>query len=255
MRTDKADSPLSNKAVRQALFLATDFNKIKNDYYDGRAEILVWPISPEKEYWDAYYPLEQLPANVQELYSYNPTKARELLTAAGYPTLKTTIVTYNTATFVDYLSLLKGMWAEVGIDLTIDAKDYATWITRVRNRNYDQMLWTTTAGWEKLLDFNGSSFYNVSYVNDPTVAATAEEMSDYIGVNEPKLMQLHHDLMPYVLEQCWVMAKPNPYTYIIWWPWVKDFNGVISIGYVNYPSYVKYRWQDVALKQEITGRK
>ena len=255
MRTDKADSPFSKKEVRQALMLAIDFNKIKNAYYDGRAEILVWPISPEKEYWNAYYPLEQLPANVQELYSHNVTKAKALLTAAGYPTLKTTVICYNTPTYVDYLSLIKEMWAEAGIDLTIDARDYATWISRVRTRNYDQMLYTSTAGWEKLLNFNGSSFYNSSYVNDPVVAETAAKMADYIGVDDAKMMQLHHDLMPYVLEQCWSIAKPNPFGYFIWWPWVKDYNGAYSCGYVNYSLYFKYRWQDVDMKEEMTGRK
>ncbi|HEX9976433.1 MAG TPA: ABC transporter substrate-binding protein, partial [Dehalococcoidales bacterium] len=35
MRTDKAELPFSKKEVRQALFLATDFNKIKNEYYQG----------------------------------------------------------------------------------------------------------------------------------------------------------------------------------------------------------------------------
>jgi ABC-type transport system substrate-binding protein len=255
MRTDKADSPFSKKEVRQALTMATDFNKIKNEYYDGRAEILVWPISPEKEYWNAYYPLEQLPANVQELYSHNVTKAKALLTAAGYPTLKTTIICYNTATSVDYLSLIKEMWAEAGVELTIDARDYTTWITRIRTRNYDQMLYSSTAGWEKLLNFNGSAFYNSSYVNDPLVAETAAKMSDYIGVDDAKLMQLHHDLMPYVLEQCWVIAKPNPWGYFIWWPWVKDYEGAYSVGYVNYYLYYKYRWQDVDMKFKMTGKK
>jgi peptide/nickel transport system substrate-binding protein len=252
MRTDKADSPFSKKEVRQALFLATDFNKIKNEFYDGKAEILVWPISPEKEYWNAYYPLEQLPANVQELYSHNVTKAKELLAAAGYTTgFPATIITYNTATFIDYLSLIQSMWAEVGVKLTIDAKDYATWISRVRSRNYDELFWGVSAGWEKLLNFNGTSFYNSSYVNDPIVVETAAKMADYIGVDDAKLEQLHHDLMPYVLEQCWVIAKPNPYTYVIWWPWVKNWHGELSVGYVNYPSYLKYRWQDVALKQKM----
>jgi peptide/nickel transport system substrate-binding protein len=255
MRTDKADSPFSKKEVRQALFLATDFNKIKNEYYDGKAEILVWPLSPEKEYYAAYYPLEQLPANVQELYSHNVTKAKELLAAAGYPTLKATIIVYNTPAYTDYLSLIKNMWAEAGITLTIDARDYTTWITRIRTRNYDEMMYATTAGWEKLLNFNGSSFYNSSYVNDPLVAETAAKMADYIGLDDAKMMQLNHDLMPYVLEQCWSLAKPNPYSYFLWWPWVKDYEGAYSCGYVNYSLYMKYRWQDVDLKFQMTGKK
>ena len=254
MRTDKPELPFSKKEVRQALTLATDFNKIKNEFYDGKAEILVWPLSPEREYWNAYFPLEQLPANVQELYSHNVTKARELLTAAGYPTgFNATIITYNTATYVDYLSLIQSMWAEVGVKLTIDAKDYATWISRIRNRSYDELLWGSTSGaWQKGINLNGTTFYNSSYVNDPIVAETFTKMSDYIGMDEAKMAKLNHDLMPYVIEQCWVIAKPNPYTYIIWWPWVKNWHGELHVGYVNSPSYLKYRSMDVALKQKMT---
>jgi peptide/nickel transport system substrate-binding protein len=61
--------------------------------------------------------------------------------------------------------------------------------------------------------------------------------------------------MPYVLEQAWVIPKPNPYAYVIWWPWVKNWNGELSVGYYNYPSYMKYRWQDTAIKEDMTGSK
>ncbi|MDO9334282.1 MAG: ABC transporter substrate-binding protein, partial [Dehalococcoidales bacterium] len=257
MRTDKPDSPFSKKEVRQALTMATDFNKIKDEFYDGRAEILIWPISPEKESAKAYFPLEQLPANVQELYSHNVTKAKELLTAAGYPTgFNATIVTYNTATYVDYLSLVKNMWADIGVTLTIDAKDYATWISRIRNRNYDEMLWSSTSGaWAKMLNFNGTTFYNASYVNDARAVETAAQISEYVGLDEDKMAKLYHDLMPYVIEQCWVIAKPNPYTYVVWWPWRKNWHGELYVGYVNFPSYFKYIWQDVDLKFQMTGKK
>ncbi|HEX9897002.1 MAG TPA: ABC transporter substrate-binding protein, partial [Dehalococcoidales bacterium] len=73
MRTDKADLPFSKLGVRQALMLATDFTKIKDEFYDGKAIILSWPAAYIKEYKDAYVPIENLPANVRELYSHNVT--------------------------------------------------------------------------------------------------------------------------------------------------------------------------------------
>ncbi|HEX9896085.1 MAG TPA: ABC transporter substrate-binding protein, partial [Dehalococcoidales bacterium] len=73
MRTDKADLPFSKLEVRQALMLATDFEKIKDEFYDGKAIILSWPAAYIKEYKDAYVPIENLPANVRELYSHNVT--------------------------------------------------------------------------------------------------------------------------------------------------------------------------------------
>ncbi|MDO9334279.1 MAG: ABC transporter substrate-binding protein [Dehalococcoidales bacterium] len=256
MRTDMADSPFSKKEVRQALTLATDFNKIKNEFYDGKAVILNWPITYKKEYADAYVPMEKLPANVQELFSYNVAKAKGLLTAAGYPTLKTSIICYNTPTQVDFLSFIQNMWSQVGVTLTIDAKDYATWVSRTRTRNYgaSELLYASTSGaWQRMINFNGPGQYNPSYINDPIVAEAATKVLEYIGIDEGKIAQMYVDLMPYVLEQCWVISKPSPYLYTVWWSWIKNWNGELFTGYYN-TSYVKYIWTDQALKKQMTGR-
>lgn len=250
--------PFSKKEVRQALFYATDFNKIKDEYYGGRALILVWPISYNKENAAAYVPMEKLPANVQELYSHNVTKAKELLTTAGYPTgFSVTIIGYNTATQTDYFALIKQMWAEVGITVTIDAKDYSTWIGRVRARNYGayELLYAYTSGvWNRMININGASQYNMSYINDAIVAEAAAKAPDYVGIDDAGLAKIHADLMPYVLEQAWVIPKPNPYAYVVWWPWRKNWNGELNVGYYNYPSYLKYTWTDQALKKQMTGK-
>jgi len=253
MRTDKADSPFSKKEVRQALTLATDFNKIKDEYYGGKAVILVWPIAYTKEYANAYVPLEKLPANVQELYSHNITKAKQLLATAGYTTgFHVKVLTYNTPTYIDYLSFMKDMWAEIGVTLDMDSKDYATYSARIRAKNYDEMIYyASSAIWQKLLNFTGLSQYNMSFVNDAHCNEILPQMLELVGVDEDKAALIHADLMPYVLEQCWVIPKPNPYAYVVWWPWVKNWNGELNVGYYNGPSYLKYRWSDVALKQKM----
>ena len=205
--------------------LATDFDLIVNEYYGGRALTLVWPIAYIREYADAYVPMEELPANVQELFSHNVTKAKELLANAGYPGgFETSIICYNTPTFVDYLSLIKEMWEDVGVTLNIDAKDFAVWVSRIRSKSYDEMFYFySSAAWDRLINFNGTSFYNMSYVDDPHVAEVYTQMSEYAGFDEAKLMELHAELMPYVIEQCWVIAKPNAYSYVVWWPSLVPF--------------------------------
>ena len=257
-RQDKAELPFSKKEVRQALFLATDFNKIKNEYYQGEAEILVWPVINTKEYKDAYVPLDKLPANVQELYSYNPDKAKQLLTTAGYPNgFKTTIICYNTSTQTDVLAMVKAMWAKVGVDLTIDAKEYAIWFSMVGARNFNEMLYSWNSGigtFMKMINFRAASQYNCCYVNDPVVEKAWTEMQQYVGIDEPKLNKLNADLMPYLLEQCYALGKPNPALYVMWWPWVKNYYGGGQVGYYNWPSYLKWAWVDQDLKKQMTGR-
>lgn len=255
MRTDKPESPFYKKEVRQALMLATDFEKIKNDYYGGKASILVWPITYSLENAAAYVPMEDLPANVQELFSYNPTKARELLNKAGYSSLNISVICANTPTHADYLSFLKTMWAQIGVTLNLDAKETAVWYGRTAARNYgaNEMIYATSSGsWQSFDNINGPKQFNMSYINDPLIAETATKISEYIGINDAQVAKLHADLMPYVIEQCWVIPKPASYSYVIWWPWRKNWNGELNVGFYNYPSYLKYTWTDQELKREMT---
>jgi len=258
MRTDKSDSIFSKKEVRQALFYATDFNKIKDEFYSGKSVILNWPICYAKENAGAYVPMEKLPANVQDLFSHNVTKAKALLAAAGLPNgFTVSIICYNTPAQIDILSLFSQMWSEAGITLTLDAKEYAIWNNRISTRNYgaNELLYTYTSGaWQKMINFNGAGRYNASFINDPIVTEAAAKAAGYIGTEEDKLAQVNADIMPYVIEQCWVLSKPTAYSYVVWWPWRKNWNGELQIGYYNYPSYLKYTWTDQTLKKQMSGR-
>jgi peptide/nickel transport system substrate-binding protein len=254
MRTDKPDSPFSKKEVRQALTMAVDYQKIINEYYEGKATLLCWPISPLKEFNGAFYPFDELPANIKELFSHNVTKAKELLAKAGYPTgFNAKVVCYNSAPTTDNLSQYIKMWADIGVTLTLDAKDYATYTTRGRTRNYDELIYYYDSGvWGKFLNVQGVSQYNLSYINQPLYNDAFVKAGEFFGFDEDALAALHKSIVLDVLENCWAIPTPNAYSYVVWWPWVKNWNGELYVGYYSYPLYMKYRWQDVALKQQMT---
>jgi peptide/nickel transport system substrate-binding protein len=263
MRTDMAESPFSKKDVRQAIMYALDLNAVKDNYYQGDSELEVWPIAPPTvDYKDLYVPLEELPANVQALYAGpNVAKSKELLAKAGYPNGFTVnaITTSNNPVFVDILSMFQSDLAKVNINMTIDAKDLATWTARFSARNYGayDFLWTSPAGigtYQKMINFRGSSTYNASYINDPVVEAAWTEMQKYVGIDEAKCQQINHDLMPYLLEQCYTITVPAAYLYILWWPWVKNYHGEVGVGYYNGVDVGKYIWLDQALKKQMTGQ-
>ncbi len=257
MRTDKADSPFSNLKVRQALTMGVDYKTLKDVFYAGDAEIMCWPVVSCKEYANTYLPLEKYPAEVQELFSYNPEKARTLLKEAGYPALKATVVCYNTPTQVDVLSQIQAMWAKIGVTLTIDAKDYAVWTTALGSRNYTDMLYGYESGigtfW-KMINYNGSSQFNGSYVSDAKVQAAYTEIQNYVGIDEKKMDDIHRDLLPYVVSQCFVITKTQPYTYYFWQPWLKNYYGGGTLGYYDYYAAPKYEWLDLAMRKEMIGK-
>lgn len=257
MRTDKKDSPYADKRVRQALWLAIDNKQILNEYYGGEGTLLKWPIMYFREYANAYEPLENLPKSVQELFEYNPEKAKQLLAEAGYPNgFKAKIICYNQRAYVDVLTIVKAMWAKVGVELEIEPKDYASFTSVVVRRAYDDMLFGFYSGagsYFKAINYTGSGMYNGSYVDDPVLNKAREEMLAAYP-DEAEVDKMHRELMPYLLEQAYVISLPSGYAYRFWWPWVKNYSGEASLGYYNLGNFTKYLWIDQGLKESILGK-
>ena len=83
-RLDK-DLPFNDLRVRRALNLAVNQAEILDGYYKGHGTMLGYPFVPSDSMSDVYVPLEEMPESVQELFTYNPEKAKQLLADAGYP--------------------------------------------------------------------------------------------------------------------------------------------------------------------------
>jgi peptide/nickel transport system substrate-binding protein len=157
------------------------------------------------------------------------------------------------------MSMIQADLAKVNIALTIDAKDVSTWTARFSARNYgaNDFMYMQPSGvgtYQKMINMRGSSIYNVSYISDPEVEKAYTQMLQYVGVDEAKCMQISRDLMPYLLEQAYVITVPSPYSYNMWWPWVKNYHGEYSVGYYNFFLSSKYTWRDQTLKKQLVGQ-
>ncbi len=257
MRTDKPDLPFKDQRVRQALMLATDFQTIKNKLDGGDSEILSFPLANIKGYDKAYMPMDELPKSVQALYGYDIQKAKQLLADAGYPNgFKTSVVTWNNPDYIDYLSAIKDMWSKIGVDLSIQPLEFGAYMGLTASRNYDQMLYgfyVEPGPYAQLLPYEGPNTFNRSWVKDAKVDATYGEILKYNLIDQAKVDQLYHDLMPYVLDQAWYLPRPVQYVYNFWWPWLKNYNGENQLGYQ--PLWPKYVWIDQQLKSQMQGGK
>jgi peptide/nickel transport system substrate-binding protein len=254
MRTDKLELPFSKKDVRRALMMATDFETIKNDYCGGDAQILTWPIIYQKEYAEAYLPLEEAPASVQELYVYNPDKAKTLLTNAGYPDgFKAKIVC--TPTGVDYLSIIKDMWAKVGVTLDIDPVEVGAFTGITASRQYDEMIFSgagLVANLYIMENLRGHiAFGNLSYINDPQCEEAYNKMCELSVLNPIEADRVYKELMPYVLDQAWAIPYVTSASYNMWWPWLKNYHGELDLGRSNFPKWARFVWIDQELKKSM----
>jgi peptide/nickel transport system substrate-binding protein len=255
MRTDKTELPFSKKEVRQALMMAIDYESIIDELYYGEAQLPSFPIVPEPELMDAYITLDEAPEAVGELFSYNPEKAKQLLSAAGYPNgFKTSIICTNPS--VDYLSIIKDMWAQIGVDLEIITEEIGAYNSRWATRNYDELfqtLWPSSGTYVRMLALTGTGVgQNLSFVNDPKVNETRAKMLDAFAAGDQTTVDtLFKNLLPYILEQAWCIQAPIPYVHTVWWPWLKGYNGEYSPGVCNEYRWAKYVWIDQELKRSM----
>lgn len=127
--------PFSNVKVRQAVNYAIDKEALVNLIMYGKSEALLSHMSPAM---GVYYA-----DDLENTYSLDLNKAKELLTEAGYPdgfafTIK---VPSSYKRHVDTALMVKDMLAEVNIDVTVEQIEWATWLEDVyANRQYEATI-------------------------------------------------------------------------------------------------------------------
>lgn len=256
IRVDKA--PFTDVKVRRALFMATDFEAINKSLYRGLGQILSWPSWDTVAYHDIYLSLNDAdcPASVKELYTYNPEKAKVLLAEAGYPDgLKTSIVLTNTEREVDYYSIIKEQWSKVGIDLTLEPKESGSIIPIAFAASYEQLFalfYAPPSTWPEQANYsNINNWVNAAKVNDPFVEEKVAESQAAAVTDFKGSMKLTHELMKYVLDQAYCLPAPRYPQTVMWWPWLRNYSGELSVGYFSGDSWVRYVWIDEAIKKSL----
>jgi peptide/nickel transport system substrate-binding protein len=270
MRLDKEDLPYQDLRVRQALMLAIDHERLVDELYGGEGEYLYWPLADCKEYADAYLELDEYPDTpdprvgsdglpVKDLFGYNPTKAKELLADAGYPDgFKCEIVVWNYYYYLDQLQVVADMWADIGVDLTINTVDYATVTATMFFHSYDDMLYSGYAGagtYFKGTNWWGKGMFNGSLIDDPVLNDYRDQMMAAYPDDE-EACSIHREMLPYLQENCYVIHVVGADTYRFWWPWVKNYSGEGSLGYYKFISqgfggFTQYLWIDQDLKEDM----
>lgn len=123
--------PFKNAKVREAVAFAVNRKKIVQGVFSGSGKVLTGIPIPEASPF--YNPSKQ------HEYSYDPAKAKALLREAGYPNgfsakiLATSQYAFHQDTAISVQADLKA----VGINLTVDAPDWATRIQKGTAGQYD----------------------------------------------------------------------------------------------------------------------
>lgn len=256
-RIEEEKLPFKDKRVRQALMMATDFEAMKNDLYQGYAEIDVFPVTPAFTW--LHVPMKELPGSVQALYKYNPERAKQLLAEAGYPNgFKTKMIVQNVSRDMDPAAVFKAMWAKIGVEVELQPREAAVKAAMQTARSWEEMNLGNLAGTSSIAAVMSLSAYRgvgaTSYINDPVVEDIFQRMTKHHFTNMPEVDRLFREFVPYIMEQAYVIPRPSPYSYTFWQPWIKNYNGE-GVVTVQIDLWLKHVWIDRDLKEKITGRR
>ena len=199
-----------------------------------------------------FIPLKDLPASVQENWTYNPTKAKQLLSDAGYPNgFKLDVMLYPG--YEQDVQLIADYWNQIGVTTNTISKEYATFASIVYAHQFTGMaFWYQNSGnplaMANYLTGNQNNFSGISDAKtDQTFADIMANYSDFA-----KKAAIYKAWVPYALDQSWIIQGPNRVYYYLWQPWLKGYYGT-SIICDSYYENIKFSWIDQDLKQQIAG--
>jgi peptide/nickel transport system substrate-binding protein len=54
-----------------------------------------------------------------------------------------------------------------------------------------------------------------------------------------------------MMGKVWTIPYPRAYNYTVWWPWLKNYHGEVSVGYLNGFSWATWAWLDQDMKKSM----
>lgn len=252
MRTDTP--PFDNKQVRQALVMATDREAIRNAVIPGGRPDS-WPLM---EGVPGYVPMDERPPEVQQLFEFDPEKAKQMLADAGYPNGFTATVSYMTGGFnredQQRAEILASMWANVGVTLNLQPMEYTAWQAMVNARQHPEVVidWSSSVfpfwTFESYFSTGGSN--NYSMYSNPEFDELLAKASTTI--DEAERTALLEQMYLILQEDVPVIDFGFPVFRSYWWPWVKNYYGENTGGTGGHGrTPFEMMWVDQALKTQM----
>lgn len=97
--------------------------------------------------------------------------------------------------------------------------------------------------------YRGASLTDV--VKDQKAIDTYDQMQKSVFVDMPKVDELFRSLVPYLMEQAYVIPRPVPYSATMWQPWLKNYHGEKTSGILTLDLWPQHVWIDQELKKSM----
>jgi peptide/nickel transport system substrate-binding protein len=190
----KKEVPWTDKKVRQALNVAINRKELLNTVFAGRASLAyvsLW--APNSEGWNPKWE-----SKFNELYAFNPEKAKQLIKEAGYKPgqIKFKLLAFTEPgesegpAIADALSIY---WKNVGINAEVEMHDWAKIRTMYRKKQSHCCMWPNIIGWrpsdQGVRNFYVSKGNNHHYEHDFIEKTFSEVAKSSEAAHRAKLLQ------------------------------------------------------------------
>jgi oligopeptide transport system substrate-binding protein len=217
--------PYNNKLVRQAIATAIDRAAFVDKVRGGVGRPAVSWIPPGMPGYDP---------NLGTQYNFNPTKAKELLTQAGYADPKTLKIKFqyaNTGTNPTLAAFLQAQMKDnLGVDLTLEPLETKAYSALYNSKQFDSCFtgwgadYPDPDNWLPQLYGTGAGNNKTQYSSAQFDAVAAQALKE---LNETKRLQLWADAAKIVSDDLPMAYIFNRETFVLKKPWVK---GQVTTG-------------------------
>jgi peptide/nickel transport system substrate-binding protein len=137
--------PLNDKRVRQALNYAVDKEQIIKVLLGGVGEPISGPLTFAHEGFDA---------NLKTPYPYDPDKAKQLLTEAGFPNGFSIRFDTPSGRYLQDKQIaeaIAGQWRKIGIDAQVNPMEWGNFVKEAQQKTWQLFLITQGSGGTQVL--------------------------------------------------------------------------------------------------------
>ena len=245
--------PFDDVRVRRAMNLAVNQQEIVDRFYGGNAELMAYPQHPE--FGRYFEPLEHMPEQVQQLFTYDPKEARRLLDEAEVPegfTFDLQVCSCSPS-HMDLVPLLESYFTKVGLKINIQTMEYASFLSAMTTKTHGPAYLMSSGHVNPITtirkSFVSGQTWNPSQYSDPELDEKVRVL--HLARDENERIKMLRALTREVLEQAPYVWLPIPYVHTAWWPWVKNYGGELRAGAVRpWPIYARL-WIDEELKEQM----
>jgi peptide/nickel transport system substrate-binding protein len=242
--------PYDDIKVRQALQMAIDSRTIVNSLY--RSMISTSPTglcSPlaGSEWVDSY---SKWPKTLQDEYSYNVDKAKQLLKDAGYSTGFDTEIMAAEGEDTELLETIRNEYKDIGVNMKIMSQDMTTYRKNVSSGNYKQMVFGSANGSldppsQAVATFWSKNPERSGLVSDPTYDAMVDQF--LAASTDSEAQKIYKQIEQYALERHFSATVCPTLSVMLHQSWLKGWAGEYFSG-INAWRYLSAMWIDPSLK-------